>query len=35
MAADDPLTLMLDSELNAKGFGATTLNPLLLAYETT
>ncbi|MFB2759945.1 formate dehydrogenase accessory protein FdhE [Shewanella xiamenensis] len=34
VAADDLATLMLDSELNAKGFGATTVNPLLLAHET-
>jgi len=34
VVADDLATLMLDSELNAKGFGATTVNPLLLAHET-
>ncbi len=34
VAADDLATLMLDSELNGKGFGATTVNPLLLAHET-
>lgn len=25
---------MLDSQLNEKGYGATTVNPLLLAHET-
>ncbi|MGI1987068.1 formate dehydrogenase accessory protein FdhE [Shewanella sp. MF08487] len=34
VAADDLATLILDKELNAKGFGATTVNPLLLAHET-
>ncbi|WP_219012386.1 formate dehydrogenase accessory protein FdhE [Shewanella algae] len=34
VAADDLATLMLDSQLNEKGYGATTVNPLLLAHET-
>ncbi len=34
VAADDLATLILDKELNARGFGATTVNPLLLAHET-
>ena len=33
VVADDLATLMLDHELHNKGFGATTVNPLLLAHE--
>lgn len=32
-AADDIASMGLDAELNAKGYGATTVNPLLLAHE--
>ena len=32
-AADDIASMGLDAELNTKGYGATTVNPLLLAHE--
>ncbi|MGL5668261.1 MAG: formate dehydrogenase accessory protein FdhE [Shewanella sp.] len=32
-AADDIASMGLDAELNAKGYGATKVNPLLLAHE--
>ncbi|USD37500.1 MULTISPECIES: formate dehydrogenase accessory protein FdhE [Ferrimonas] len=33
VAADDLATLVLDAQLNEQGYGATTVNPLLLAHE--